>query len=196
MANVKPGVTRLREELEAAAGRPVVLVTGEATTGEPLDADVVIGTEAVLHRAGGRDVVVFLDIDSELLAPRYRAHEHVMALVVRAARLVGRGGLVLVQTHQPDHDVVRALRGGELEPVIVADLERRRALRLPPFGALAAVEGPGAPALVASLGLPSAQTPRGFIVRADGWATLGSALAAAPRDRSAAARVAVDPPRV
>lgn len=196
MANVKPGVTRLREELEAAAGRPVALVTGEATTGEPLGADVVVGTEAVLHRAGGRDVVAFLDIDSELLAPRYRAHEHVMALVVRAGRLVGRNGLVLVQTHQPDHEVVHALRGGELAPVIVADLERRRALRLPPFGALAAVEGPGAAALVATIGLPSAQTSRGFIVRADAWSTLGSTLAAAPRERGSVVRVAVDPPRV
>jgi hypothetical protein len=41
-------VARLREELEAAANRPVVAVTGE--TGDVPDAGVYVGTEAVLHR--------------------------------------------------------------------------------------------------------------------------------------------------
>ena len=35
------------------------------------------------------DVVAFLDLDAELLAPRYRAAEQAMTLLVRAARLVG-----------------------------------------------------------------------------------------------------------
>ena len=76
MALVKPGVTRLREELEAAANRPVIAVTGE--TGELSDADVFVGTEAVLHRVRNVDVVAFLDFDAELLAPRYRAAEQAM----------------------------------------------------------------------------------------------------------------------
>ena len=52
-ANLRPGVTRLREELEAAAGRPVVAVTG-GDDEPPPDAGVYVGTEAVLHRVQAR----------------------------------------------------------------------------------------------------------------------------------------------
>ncbi|MEO7369407.1 MAG: hypothetical protein ABIZ69_01000, partial [Ilumatobacteraceae bacterium] len=47
---IRPGVSRMREEIEAAAARPVGMVTGDS---ESLpDCDVLVGTEAVLHRAG------------------------------------------------------------------------------------------------------------------------------------------------
>ena len=74
-ANLRPGVTRLREELEGAANRPVVAVTGSSNE-PPLGADIHVGTEAVLHRVDDADVVVFLEFDSEMLAPRFRAAEH------------------------------------------------------------------------------------------------------------------------
>ncbi|MEZ5248545.1 MAG: hypothetical protein R2713_04775 [Ilumatobacteraceae bacterium] len=62
-------MTRLRDELEKAANRSVVAVTG--SSGElPIDAGVYVGTEAVLHRVRDADVVAFVDIDAELLAPR------------------------------------------------------------------------------------------------------------------------------
>ncbi len=110
-ANLKPGVTRLREELEAAAGRPVVAVT-RGDEEPPAPSGVYVGTEAVLHRVPHADVVAFLDIDTELLAPRYRAAEQAMALLVRGARLVGaraQGGRLLVQTFLPRHEVVQAV---------------------------------------------------------------------------------------
>ena len=125
---IRPGVSRLREEIEAAAARPVGMVTGES---ESLpDCDVLIGTEAVLHRGGKADVVAFLDLDGELLAPRYRAAEQAMALLARAARLVGGrsgGGRLLVQTFLPRHEVLQAVlhadpsRGcqGRIEPARV-----------------------------------------------------------------------------
>ncbi len=87
LALLRPGVSRIREELEAAAGRPVGMVTGQSASLP--DCDVLVGTEAVLHRAKHADVVAFLDLDAELLAPRYRAGEQAMALLARAARLVG-----------------------------------------------------------------------------------------------------------
>ncbi|HSJ92007.1 MAG TPA: hypothetical protein VK917_08050, partial [Ilumatobacter sp.] len=55
-ANLRPGVSRLREELEAAANRPAVLVTGEGPE-RPADAGVYVGTEAALHRVGRADTV-------------------------------------------------------------------------------------------------------------------------------------------
>ncbi len=196
MANVKPGVTRLREELEAAANRPVVSVTGD--TDDLPDADVYVGTEAVLHRVRSIDVVAFLDFDAELLAPRYRAGEHAMALVVRASRLVGsraRGGRVLLQTFVPGHDVVRAILRADPGELAVGELARRRLLELPPFRALAAVEGADAVEFATATGLEFATTAKGALVRAETWQQLGRALAETPRPRGSRLRVEVDPPR-
>lgn len=197
MAVVKPGVSRLREELEAAANRPVGVVTG--ATDELPDAEVLVGTEALLHRVRGVDVVAFLDLDAELLAPRYRAHEHAMALLVRAARLVGRrreGSGVLVQTFVPTHPVIVAAVTGDLGPLAHEEAARRRALGLPPYRALASIEGAGAAEFAAATGLEVASTPHGALVRHDEWMTLGMALAATPRPKGSRLRVEVDPPRV
>ncbi|MDO8362413.1 MAG: hypothetical protein Q7V88_05915, partial [Actinomycetota bacterium] len=196
MALVKPGVSRLREELEAAANRPVVSVTGD--TAELPAGEVYVGTEAVLHRVRGVDVVAFLDIDAELLAPRYRAAEQAMALLVRAGRLVGPrsgGGRVLVQTFVPHHEVLQAVRFAEPQRVADGELARRRLLGLPPFRALAVVEGADALEFAAATGLEVAPTAKGAMVRADDWAALAAALAATPRPKGSRLRVEVDPPR-
>src|SRR5690606_11226784 len=118
MANLRAGVTRVAEELEALAGREVVEVSGDgrgADLARIADARLLIGTEAVLHRAGPADAVVFLDFDQELMAPRYRAAEEALSQVVLAARLVGgrdavggRVGRVVIQTRMVDHEVVQA----------------------------------------------------------------------------------------
>lgn len=194
---VKPGVTRLREELEAAANRPVVAVTGDSA--DLPAADVYVGTEAVLHRVRGIDVVAFLDFDAELLAPRYLAVEHAMALLVRAGRLVGRregGGKVLVQTYLPHHEVLQAVQFADPDRVIAPELARRSMLGLPPFRALAAVEGPEAASFGAQTGLEAAPTPKGVLLRAATWEELGRTLAATPRPKGSRLRVEVDPPRV
>ena len=196
MALVKPGVSRLREELEAAANRPVGAVVG--ATEELPRADVFVGTEAVLHRVRGVDVVAFLDFDAELLAPRYRAAEHAIALLVRAGRLVGHradGGRVLVQTFVPHHDVLRAAVMADPAPVGEGELARRRLLGLPPFRALAAVEGSDAVEFATATGLEFATTAKGALVRADTWMELGVALAITPRPKGSRLRVEVDPPR-
>jgi primosomal protein N' (replication factor Y) len=196
MALMKPGVTRLREELEAAANRPVVSVTGDT---EALQAsDVYVGTEAVLHRVRGIDVVAFLDIDAELLAPRYRAAEQTMALLVRAGRLVGprdAGGRVLVQTFVPRHVVLQAAVLADPGRVTDDELQRREMLGLPPFRALAVVEGADAMEFAAATGLECAPTAKGAMVRADSWLELGHALAVTPRPKGSRLRVEVDPPR-
>lgn len=205
--NLRMGVTRLREELEALAGTEVAEVTGEG--GDSIDLDavrrarVVVGTEAVLHRAGRADVVAFIDLDQELLAPRYRAAEQALALVVRGARLVGgrRGsGRLVLQTRSPDHEVVQAAQLGDPDRVAAPELERRRLLGLPPVTALAAVSGAAAPAFVAALGRPLGVEVQGpddgrWLLRADDHGSLADALAAVPRPPGRL-RIEVDPLRL
>jgi primosomal protein N' (replication factor Y) len=211
---LRPGVSRLREELEALAGEPVVEVSGARpsagadTDADPREARLMVGTEAALHRAGRRDVVVFCDFDQELLAPRLRASEDALALLARAARLVGgrRGadrGRLVVQTRIPDHPVLRAALHGDPGPFAAEERRLRAALDLPPVTALATVSGPGAEAYSESLGHmltgPSV-TVLGpddgvWLVRASDHRTLCDALAAAPRP-AARMRVEVDPRRL
>ncbi len=196
MALMKPGVSRLQEELAAAANRPVVAVTG--ATEELPPADVYVGTEAVLHRVRGVDVVAFLDFDAEMLAPRYRAAEQALALLVRAGRLVGAregGGRVLVQTFVPQHEVLRAAQSADVGGLADSELARRRLLGLPPFRALASLEGAGAQEVAAATGLESAATTTGVLLRADTWLQLGAALIAVPRPKGSRLRVEVDPRR-
>ena len=145
---LRAGVTRVREELAALFPRLRVLDV-DADTEHVEDADILIGTEAVLHRPEVRRrrpaVVAFLDFDQELLAPRYRAVAQAHWLATRGAQLlVGRDRdetRLVMQTRQPDHEVVRALVSGRPSLVAEAELERRRALGFPPFGALAELTG-------------------------------------------------------
>jgi len=200
-ANLRPGVSRLREELEAAANRPAALVTGDGWEGSS-DADVIVGTEAALHRVDRADTVAFLDFDRELLSPRYRAGEQAFALLVRAARLVGpraRGGRILVQTFLPRHPVVQAALLADPGRVAAVERDRRQMLGLPPFGAYAEIGGAGSDEYVASLPSDPAVTVVGgaesYVARSDDWMTLGRVLSSGERPPGSRLRIAVDPPR-
>jgi primosomal protein N' (replication factor Y) (superfamily II helicase) len=199
---LRQGVARVRDEIEALVGEPVaeLSATAEATA----TTRVVVGTEAALHQVEAADVVVFLDLDQELLAPRYRAAEQALALIARAARLVGGkagGGRVVLQTHLPRHEVVQAALNADPARAAAAEQERRELLRFPPVTALAEVSGPAAGAFVAALTPPPLGVevlgPSGgrWLVRAPDHGTLADALAAVDRP-SGRLRVAVDPLRI
>ncbi|MGP8060859.1 MAG: hypothetical protein ACLP9C_14635 [Acidimicrobiales bacterium] len=200
---LRPGVARLREELEALLGVAVAEVAGPARSRRPVpvpDAPVLIGTEAVLHRARRAAAVAFLDFDQQLLAPRFGAAEEALALLARAGRLVGgrasAGGppRVLVQTRLPDHEVLAAGVHGDPGRLVTSELALRHRLDLPPASALALVSGPGAPLYAAGLrGVEVADLGDGRrLVRASGHRVLCDALAAVPRP-AARLRVEVDP---
>ena len=195
-ANLRPGVTRIGEELEAAANRRAVVVTGNDDA-PPVRADLYVGTEAALYRVEPVDVVAFLEFDSEMLAPRFRASEQAMALLVRAGRLAPT---VMIQTFNPDHEVVRAAVAADPDIVVAAERERRQMLGLPPYGALASVTGAYSDEVIAELDREAVRVGRDgenrYIVRADDWTTLGRALNETSRPSGARVRVAVDPPRV
>ncbi|MDE0653692.1 MAG: hypothetical protein OXI26_08575 [bacterium] len=160
LKTLRPGVSKLRDELEVLLGEQVTEVSGPArSSAEPEypASRVVIGTEAALHRAGEADLVAFLDFDQELSATRYRANEQAMALLARAARLAGPrsgAGRILVQTRQPDHPVLQA--AGTVDPELLSSHDRalRSQLGFPPFGALAEIAGAAAGAFVERLGRP------------------------------------------
>lgn len=186
LKNLRQGVSRAAEELAVLVGP-----------------DVRIGTEAILHETRSADVVAFLEFDHELLAPRYRAAEQALTLLARAARLTGGregGGRIVVQTREPDHDVIRAAVHGDPSIVSQAEHRRRALLRYPPATSIAIVGGEGGPAYVASFGAPlgvevlSADDGQ-WMLRCDDRAVLLGALAATERPPGRL-RLHVDPMRI
>jgi primosomal protein N' (replication factor Y) len=192
MKVLRQGVSQVRDELEALLGEPVGEVAGPGATVP--GTDVLVGTEAVLHRVRRAAAVVFLDFDQHLLAPRFGAGEEALALLARAGRLVGgRGrpasGVVLVQTRLPDHEVLAAAVSGD--PGRFDETALRRELDLPPFSALAVVRGEAAGEYCRPLGGVDLGDGR-WLVRAPDHRALADALAAAPRPPGRL-RVTVDP---
>lgn len=204
---LRPGVSLAREQLSTLLGVEVAEV---GTPGAPpalaaprAPAPVVIGTEAVLHAVRGAVMVGFLDLDHELLSPRFRAAEQALVLLARAARLLGGhsgGGRLVMRTSMPDHDVVRAVQAGDPALVTTAESARRSLLQLPPLTALAEVTGTDAAGVVSRLQGVEVLSGRrgGFLVRADSSSALADAFARLVAEESAGwagvdARVEVDP---
>ena len=106
-----------------------------------------------------------MDFDQELLAPRYRAAEEALALLMLSSRLVGgreagrvggreAGGRVVVQTRRPDHESIQAALRAEPMLVSFSEAQRRILLGFPPAAAIAQVGYEAAPEFIARLGTP------------------------------------------
>ena len=200
MKLLRVGVSRAAEELAALARTEVVEVTGESVPGSLSEARIYVGTEAVLHQVPQADVVAFLDLDQELLAPRYRAAEEALALLARASRILGgrrRDGRLVLQTRLPEHEVVQAALHADPSRVSAAERQRRRTLGYPPSTAMAAVSGAAADEYVLGVEGVDLLGPRDgtWLLRAPDHATLLSALEQAPRP-AGRLRLDVDPLRV
>jgi primosomal protein N' (replication factor Y) len=216
LAVIKAGVSRLREELAAAAGRrvdEVVEISGGETANKDQEIDqtkmLFVGTEAALHRVRDVDTVVFLDIDQEISAPRYRAAEITLSLVVHAARLVARktsGGLVMIQSMLADHALLRGLAVHDLSEFVYEEMARRQLMQLPPYGALAQVSGTGVDQLADILRSNvllqvSATNKDAVLVKSADWETLANSMsdalvAASTRGKKTLrTKTQIDPPR-
>jgi len=166
------GTERLEHELGEALGAdgfPVIRLDSDVAGGrgaiatalarfEAASAGVLLGTQMVAKGHDFPDVALglVLDADATLRFPDFRAEERTFALVAQLAGRAGRGGegRVLVQTLAPDAPSLRLAAAHDADGFLAAELERRRALRYPPYGDLvrivcAALE-PGAAAAAAA----------------------------------------------
>jgi primosomal protein N' (replication factor Y) len=123
------GIERIRQEIEAVA-------RGEA--------DIVIGTQLVAkgHNFPHLALVGVIDADLGLSNSDPRAGERTFQLLQQVVGRAGRakdGSRALIQTHQPDHPIIRAIVRGDREGFYAAEIAMREEARLPPFGRLAAL---------------------------------------------------------
>jgi primosomal protein N' (replication factor Y) len=107
---------------------------------EAADCGVLIGTQMVAKGHDFPDVslAVVLDADATLRFPDFRAEERTFALIAQLAGRAGRGGegRVLVQTIAPDARSIVHAASHDSDGFIAGELDRRRALRYPPFSHL------------------------------------------------------------
>lgn len=167
MAPVGPGVERLAEEVVARfpEARVAVLSSDLFASSRALKAqieeiaagaaDIVIGTQIVAkgHNFPLLTLVGVIDADLGLQGTDLRAAERTFQLMRQVAGRAGRGarpGKALLQTHQPEHPVIRAILGGDEEAFWQAEARERRMAGVPPYGRMAGVilSGPDLPRLM------------------------------------------------
>jgi primosomal protein N' (replication factor Y) len=157
MAAVGPGVERLAEEVAARFPQARVAVLSSDLFGSARalkdqivaiaggGADIIIGTQIVAkgHNFPLLTLVGVIDADLGLQGSDLRAAERTFQLMRqvagRAGRVAGRPGAAYLQTHQPEHPVIRAILGGADEAFWTAEAEERRVAGVPPYGKLAGV---------------------------------------------------------
>ncbi|HTM48674.1 MAG TPA: primosomal protein N' [Bryobacteraceae bacterium] len=104
--------------------------------------DILVGTQMI---AKGHDIpnvtlVGVISADIGLGMPDFRAAERTFQILTQMSGRAGRGnlpGVVLIQTISPDHYAVRLAGRQDYQGFYQQELEFRRALRYPPFSAMA-----------------------------------------------------------
>jgi primosomal protein N' (replication factor Y) (superfamily II helicase) len=155
-AAVGPGVERLEQEAAELfpQSRILVLSSDLVESMERLRAelddiaqgrfDIIIGTQLVAkgHHFPKLNLVGIVDADLGLGNGDPRAGERTFQLlhqvIGRAGREEGRG-VGLLQTHQPEHPVMKALISGDRDAFYSSEIELRERTHYPPFGRLASL---------------------------------------------------------
>jgi primosomal protein N' (replication factor Y) len=151
-----PGVERLEEEAAALfpGARIMVLSSDQIATAERMreefkeiedgHVDIVIGTQLVAkgHHFPKLNLVGIIDGDLGLSNGDPRASERTFQLLHQVAGRAGREsgrGYGFLQTHQPDHPVMRALIACDREAFYASEITARERSHYPPFGRLASI---------------------------------------------------------
>ena len=136
-----PGFGIVRLDRDATAGKGVMANSlARVARGE---ARLVVGTQMLVkgHDFPGVSLVGVVNADQALFASDFRGPERFAQSLLQVAGRAGRAerpGEVLVQTHDPEHPVLRRLLSEDYEAVMAAELAEREQAELPPtrFAAL------------------------------------------------------------
>ena len=156
LAVVGPGVERLAEEATALFPEAKVAVLSSDLFGSARalkeqiaklaagEVDVIIGTQLVAkgHNFPKLTLVGVIDADLGLQGSDLRAAERTFQLMRQVAGRAGRSdrpGVAALQTHQPEHPVIRAILDGDEEAFWSAEAQARAQAGVPPYGRLVGV---------------------------------------------------------
>lgn len=156
LAAIGPGVERLQEEAAALfpEARTMVLSSDLVTSIETMRSelneiaegrvDIIIGTQLVAkgHNFPRLNLVGVVDADLGLGNGDPRAAERTFQLLNQVIGRAGRDkgyGVGYLQTHQPEHPVMKALVAADREAFYATEIEARERTMYPPFGRLASL---------------------------------------------------------
>lgn len=102
---------------------------------------LLVGTQMLAkgHHFPHVTLVAIVDGDSGLFNADFRASEHTSQLIIQVAGRAGRAekpGMVLLQTHQPEHPLLHTLVTQGYDAFAKACLPERSMMQMPPFGYL------------------------------------------------------------
>ena len=107
--------------------------------------DILVGTQLL---AKGIDIeniglVVVPDSDMLLHIPDFRSHERAFQQLQQLAGRIGRRaerGVMMIQTYQPEHEVLKALKTGDYNGLLETEMEQREVFGYPPFTKLLKID--------------------------------------------------------
>ncbi len=155
------GTQRVQEELSGLLPAARVLRMDADTTSTKFayeemlaefrahNADVLLGTQMVTKGHDFPDVTLVgvLSADASLYLDDYRAAERTFSMLTQVIGRAGRAdkpGLAIIQTNNPDSEIIRLAKEGDYESFYRRELELRRLLVFPPFCDIALLTMTGA----------------------------------------------------
>ena len=156
LARMGFGTQRVEEELEKLLPSASILRMDTDTTGTKLaydnllgvfrrhEADVLLGTQMVTKGHDFPDVTLVgvLLADASLYLDDYRANERTFSMLTQVIGRAGRGekeGLAVIQTNNPDSEVIRLACEQNYEAFYEREIRLRKLLTVPPFCDIALV---------------------------------------------------------
>ncbi|WP_373099240.1 MULTISPECIES: primosomal protein N' [Pasteurellaceae] len=109
---------------------------------------ILIGTQMLAkgHHFPDVTLVALLNVDSALFSPDFRAEERLAQLYIQVSGRAGRAakrGEVVLQTHYPEHPLLRSLLTEGYRAFAAQALTFRRSMDLPPFSSQALFKAHG-----------------------------------------------------
>ncbi|NYZ62292.1 primosomal protein N' [Luteimonas deserti] len=103
---------------------------------------ILVGTQMLAkgHDLSNLTLVCVVGVDEGLFSADFRAGEKLAQLLIQVAGRAGRAqrpGLVLLQTHHPEHPLLLTLVRGGYHAFAAGELEQRQAAGFPPFAPMA-----------------------------------------------------------
>jgi len=136
----KAGVDRFDIDTASAAEDPMKVIS-DFQSGKT---DILVGTQILAKGLDFRNVglVGIINADVSLNIPDYRSSERTFQLITQVAGRAGRKGgdsRVLIQTYDPESDVIREAAAGDYESFFGSELLHRSIMNYPPYSDIISV---------------------------------------------------------
>lgn len=104
------------------------------------EVDIIIGTQIVAkgHNFDNLNLVIITCMDAMLYGEDFRSLEKAFQMLYQVSGRAGRIGdtnsKVVIQTYNPDNDLMQILQNNDIEKLYESEINNRKLTKMPPFG--------------------------------------------------------------